>query len=345
MKRRKIIIIRLSAIGDTIHSLPLVAALKKQDPGLFIGWVVEKKALAFVQQNPVVDKVYILEKKNLSGYIKVINEIRKDNYDVAIDIQGLLKSAILMFFSGAKRRIAFDRSREFSYLLANERIDAGEEFDTDTHVIDRNLLVAKHLGYSVDNIDFPLPECDVDIWQKFLSGFDKSKPLICLSPATTWDTKHWSEKSWAKVLDGLNENQVVFTGGPNDVELIDKIISMSSNKNAKILAGKTNLLELAKVFENSSVVVTPDSGSAHIAVATKNPRVICLLGPTSEKRNGAYVLGVDGHINMITNVNCRPCYKKKCPKTGNIKECILSISDELVLKNINKILNKNFNKS
>lgn len=338
MNHERILIVRLSAIGDTIHALPLVSALKKQSGKAFVGWVVEKKASAFIENNPLVDKAYILKNKSFSEYLRVIKEIRQDGYDIAIDVQGLLKSAILMFFSGAKRRIGFDKSREFSYLLANERVYAGEEFDPNVHIIDRNLKIAEYLGVTSSDVEYPLPKCDVDIWDKYLQNFDKDEPLVVLSPATTWETKHWGEGSWSKLLDGLSDRQVVFTGGKQDVSLIERIIANSENKNAVVLAGKTNLLELAEVFKCASVVVSPDSGSAHIAVAAKHPKVICLVGPTSENRNGAYSSQGQVHINLIKNVNCRPCYKKKCPKTGNNKECMLNIDFDTVLFGINRIL-------
>ena len=119
LNNKKILIIRLSAIGDTIHTLPMVYSLKKQFPTCEIGWVVEAKAKLFIENNPAIDKCFIIDKKQ-KNFFKVIKQIRKEKYDIALDPQQLLKSGIVLGLCGAKKKITLSGGREFSFLFAHK---------------------------------------------------------------------------------------------------------------------------------------------------------------------------------------------------------------------------------
>ena len=141
-KRIKILIIRRSALGDTIHTLPLLSALKNKYPDSQIDWVVDEKASHFLVNHPLINCVYVLRKKKLNkvqsiiDFIKTIKSIRSEKYDIAIDTQQLLKSAVIMGLSGAERKITLSDGREFSYLFANEIIKSPrKQFDIHYHVV------------------------------------------------------------------------------------------------------------------------------------------------------------------------------------------------------------------
>ena len=158
LNTKKILIIRLSAIGDTIHTLPMVSALKKQYPTCEIGWVVESKAKLFIENNPLIDKCFIIDKKQ-KNFFKIIRQIRKEKYDIALDPQQLLKSGLILGLCGAKKKITLSGGREFSFIFANKIIKAKTDlFDINYHVVKRNLELCEYLGCKVDEISFSLPE-------------------------------------------------------------------------------------------------------------------------------------------------------------------------------------------
>lgn len=347
MSNNRILIVRLSALGDVIHTLPLVCALKKENPNLFIGWVVEDKASALLENNPIIDKLYVMPKKkwkknkidflgNLKEFFSIIKEIRNDNYDVAIDVQGLLKSAVVSFLSGAKRRLTHSKTREFAYIFGNERLDTGREFGSGEHIIERNLHFARHLGCKNPSVHYSIPSCsdeDRAYVELLLKDCDKSKKTVVFAPATTWINKHWPNEHWAELLKEFAPRcNVVFSGMKSDLPLIEEIITLSGNSECIVLAGKTDILSLCELFRRSDVVVSVDSGSAHLACALEHPQVICILGPTDEKRNGPF--GAE-HFSVVSNVFCRPCFKKKC--SGNI-ECMKELYTQKVSELINKLL-------
>ena len=162
MDKQKILIIRRSALGDTIHTLPLAKSLREKYPDAQIDWIVEDKAEKFITNNPLLDKVYVIHKKTggFKEFKALIKQIRAEKYDIAIDTQQLLKSGIILGLSGAKRKIALSDGREFSGIFANEIIKTDrKQFDVNYHVVkkkSRNCKIfrrrrRKNLIYSARN--------------------------------------------------------------------------------------------------------------------------------------------------------------------------------------------------
>lgn len=335
----RILIVRLTALGDCIHTIPLACAIKKAFPNIYIGWAVSDKCKDVILNNPVVDKVHIIPKKDSKGYIEAIKEIKKEGYTVAIDSQELLKSALVSFLSGAKTRIAHDKSREFSFLFANKKLDFVPIFDLERHVIERNLDFVKALGIKNPQIEFELPQTsnEDDIYvSELLQDLDKSKKTVVLAPMTTWITKFWTKEAWAGVIKFLSDKvNIVVTGGKNDIDYVKDILSLSGESKVINLVGKTNLLQLKAVFEKSDILITPDSGSAHLGSAIENLIVICLFGATSKVRNAAY--GVNNK-NISCNLDCQPCYKKRCKYKEGIPDCMSGISVETVVATLKDLI-------
>jgi len=346
----KILIVRLSAIGDVVHSLPVLYALRKRYPNAFIGWVVEDKAADLVLGNPLIDKVYVLPKNKwkkqglnlgtVKEFCSFLCEVRKEKFDVAIDLQELFKSAIITFLSGAKRRIAHAKTREFAHLFVNEKLHPYPLLDPDRMVISRNMDAAVYLGASADEIKFPLPPVNSSIKNKINSltkDLNPNKPIIVFCPATIWPSKHWIDEYWSILLDNLAlKANIIFTGAVTDVGLIDKIVSGANNNQHLSLVGKLGLMELVELFNRADIVIAPDTGPAHIAAATEKPFVIGIYGSTSYKRTTVYG---EKHILLYSQINCYPCHKKTCPqKKNNNMECMKKITPEKILEVIEKKL-------
>ena len=191
---KKILIIRLSALGDTIHTLPMANAIRKTFSEAQLDWIVEDKAEKFVVNNPLINNVYVLERKKrknfvvLKEFLSIIRKIQKEKYDIVIDTQQLLKSAIIMGLSGGKKKLSLDGGREFSGIFANEIIKTGRKiFDINYHVVKRNLDIAKYLGAKTDNIEFIIPDFSKEYSEhikNIIKGLDKTKKTIVIFAAT-----------------------------------------------------------------------------------------------------------------------------------------------------------------
>ncbi len=347
---KKILILRLSAIGDTIHTLPLAYVIKKTYPECKIGWVVEDKAQLFINGNPLIDKCYVVPKKtwksrgfafqNLKEFKQIIDDINSENYDMVIDTQQLFKTASILPFLKIKRKIALSGGREFAPLFVNERVKASHHlFDPDYHVVNRNLELATYLGVDTSEIKMVLKDASEEIKEKvsqLFAGLDSTKKTVVLSPATTWENKHWDEQGWVETAEWLKDKaNIVFTGTDQDLPLIERIIDGSKAFGALVVAGKTNLEELAEVFRRSDLVISPDSGSAHIAWAVSMPQLVTIFTSTAEKRSGPF--GEKCHI-LASDLDCHPCLKRKCRRKNDKELCRFQIKSESLINLIKNIL-------
>lgn len=341
----KILIVRLSAIGDVAHTLPILHALKTKYPDCKIGWAVEDRASDLIVNNPLVDKVFVFPKnkwkkrgfsfENLQEFAVIIGEIREEKFDIAIDVQELLKSGLIAFLSGAKRRIAHAGTREFAEFFVNEKLPARDTFDTEYPVIKRYLEPAAYLGASTEEVKFTLPPVSEATKEKvdgLLAELNQDKEIVIFSPATIWQSKHWLEEYWAKLLDELvGRYNVVFTGVPGDLPLIERITSMANTDDYLNLAGKTSIFELIEVFNRTKYLIAPDTGPAHIANATEKPKIIMIFGSTGVRRTPPYG---EQHAALASDLPCQPCFKRICPRKDCPMECMQKITPEMVLEKI-----------
>ncbi len=347
---RKFLIIRLGAIGDIVHALPLADAIKTYYKNAQVDWVVGDKFADIVKNNPLIDNVYVANlskwRKNwlAPGTIKDICELNKklrsQNYDISIDAHGMFKSLVIQAFCNAKKRIGYRDYREFAPLGCNVLIEPeSKRPHTNYHVIKRHLDLLQKSGIlTKDEIKeyLPkalLPESSPQTVKKVdeLLAACGTKPLIIFAPATTWKNKHWDEKNWSALYNALkNEADIVFSGVNDDIPLIERITG--SGKDAKILAGKTNLLEYTELLRRADIIISPDSSAAHLGWACNKPKVITIFCATSK-----HTFAPLGHSAFpIGKENCAPCHKRKCRK----KECICTnqTSADEILNIIKKML-------
>lgn len=339
MDKPKILIIRRSALGDTIHTLPLAKSLREKFPNAQIDWIVEDKAEKFITNNPLLNKVYVIHKKTggFAEFKQIIKQIRAQKYDIAIDTQQLLKSGVILGLSGAKRKITLSDGREFSWIFANEIIKTNrKQFDINYHVVKRNLEIAKYLGADEEKIEFTLPntsENDKNKAKDLLNKIDPNLKSVIISPETTWDNKHWTVDGWRKVIEKLSGKvNLVYTGTSDENGLSGKILQGFDG--IINLSGKTNLFELEEVFKLANLVISVDSGSAHVAWATGVPAIITLFFATSSKRTAPFG---EKYFSIQAETPCSPCMKRKC-KNKIINECVPTISPEKVISTVNEIL-------
>ena len=347
-KPLKILIVRLSALGDIVHSLPILHALKRKFPNSQISWVVEDKCADIILNNTLIHKVFVVNKMKwksqglclsiIKEFTKLIQSIKDEKFDIAIDLQELFKSGIITYLSGAKRRIGHAKTREFADIFLNEKLKAHNIFDPDKMIIERYLEPAEYLGAPIDAVKFSLPFINEETKNhvnELLKDINSDKPTIIFSPATIWPTKHWIEENWSFLLDNLClDNNIIFSGVKADIPLINRIISGAKSNKCTVIAGQTNILELIEILNRTDILVAPDTGPMHIANAVDKPIIISIFGATSYKRSAPYG---DKHFALSANLPCQPCFKRKCRRKDVQMECMKKITGEMALQLIKEM--------
>jgi heptosyltransferase-1 len=346
----RIMIVKLSAIGDVVHTLPALNALRRHFTKAHIAWLVEETAADLVIGHPALDEVLISRRKtwikgfntncrrqHLHDLIDFIGRLRRQRYDLVLDFQASLKGMVLIALARAQRKIGFGRGlahQEHSYLVLNERIPA---VSMETHALDRNLLMLQAIGVDCRQIEYNLPitadhRRNVSQLQSE-AGQRMDGPFAAINPMAQWESKLWFQRGFARVADHLQIDlglPVVFTGGPSDRPYIETIRSLMRTQ-APNLAGRTDLLTLAALLQQAQLMITTDTGSMHIAAAVGTPTV-ALFGPTVPWRTGPYG---QGHRVIQADRHCRPCFKRRCPYP---ESCMASIGIEEVMSTVDELL-------
>ncbi len=307
---RKILIIKPSSLGDVVHSLPFLNALRDSFPRAEIHWIIAKGLEGLLEGHPMINKLWIINKddwKRVRGARATIKELRSlfkslkaEKYDLVIDLQGLLRSGILTKATGAPVRVGFKEAREGSRIFYTHTVKAGK----DVHAVDRYLEIAKFLGCDISDIKFPFPLSFNSQRLTLKLQFPEKYALIV--PGARWETKRWFPERFGQ-LASMMQVESIIVGGESDAG-IASIVVRNSDGNAISAAGKTTLKELIEIIKNARFVVTNDSGPMHIAAALNVP-VFAIFGPTNPLRTGPY-----GRLHVIIRkeLECSPCYKNNC---------------------------------
>lgn len=315
----KVLIIKLSSIGDVVHTLPALHALRKgfDKSGVKaeIDWLVEEAASGILEDNPLIDKVITVRRgwgRNLGNNIKTARLLAKERYDIVMDFQGLFKSGVWVLLSKGKRRIGFSNAREGSHIFLNEKLPP---YDPERHAVDRYLDLARYAGGVAENVVFPIniprgAEKSVAEKLERCGAIAPGSPFFVMVARARWATKLWDDEKFAEFARRMTERTgffAVLTGGQKDREALE---SMRSKIGARAvnLAGMTGLQELSALLKRSRFVLTVDSGPMHIAAACGS-KVAALFGPTAPWRTGPYG---SGHRIISKGVECSPCFRKSC---------------------------------
>ncbi|MBN2713155.1 MAG: glycosyltransferase family 9 protein [Planctomycetes bacterium] len=292
----RILIVKLSAIGDVIHGMPAACAIKKKYPDAYLGWVVEKTASPLLQNHPAIDWLKVVPRKWLKSFSTVMElrrEMREQNFDIAVDLQGLSKSAIVSWLSGAKRRIGFGgaEGREISTWLNNELVRSEK-----AHVIDKNLDLLAPLGITEPAVEFGL-EPDGEESAKAeasLRDININVPFAVVNPGAGWPSKRWPLARYAEIARRMHKDfkipSVVVWAGEEEKAWALEIVAGAEG--AAVMGPPTTLRELAALLKKAAIFVGSDTGPLHIATAVGTP-CVGLYGPMPWERNGPYG---DGHV-------------------------------------------------
>ena len=337
----KILIVCFGAVGDITRALPLVARIKKASPQTKIHWAVEPRSRSIIENHPNIDCIHeFFRPGGLLVFIRFLRELRREKFNLVLDLQRHFKSGLTTFATGSSRRIAFNRknSREFNWVFANEWISVQEH------------LTSKVFHYQAfgDKLDLPKENkldfgfCATDNSKEKVTklimqnGPKESSKLVGLILGSTWPSRFWIDDYYVRLIKELSSRwgvTAILIGGGVREEIFAKGICDKVNQDSVInLVNKTTLADLISVFQSVGCAIGSDSGPMHIAAGAGTP-VISLWGSTSPKRSSPY-----GSEDLVISsvIGCSPCYKANCLGLNTL--CMRDITPDAVLALYAKLL-------
>lgn len=311
----RVLVVKLSSLGDLFHVLPAVHAIRR-GLGSPVDWVTQPEYVALVRCFTDVDRVISFPRREwLRKQRNFLRELREEIYDLVVDFQGLLKSAWVARLARSKRVVGPASAREGARWLYT---DALGPRDRSVHAVEEAAGIARDLGLEVDLNVFPVqfPEIPCEL----------PKPCIGLVPRSRWPTKNWPPDFFAETVKRLhsarNPSFVVF--GSNADRPVGELIAAAA-PGVLNLCGQTTLPELGGWMRCMDLVISVDSGPMHVAAAVGRP-VLALFGPTDPRRTAPW--GSQHRVLVAPNCECRPCDDPVCPRDD--LACLRLISPEQV---------------
>lgn len=332
----KILIVRMSALGDIVHALPVLAAIKESIPNAEVDWLVEENYASILSIAHGLRRRVIVRAKQsfetrdaisfggLSGYHAAAKHLWNQDYDFALDLQGLIKSALWARISFADKVIGFD--------APNLREPQAAMFYSQTvtpvdakHVIQKNLSILSALGIKTSAIEMPLtPQASAETIAAIETAGGAMKYIV-INPGAAWPNKRWPPERFAALAATLHQHtglRSLVTWGPSEKELATTIVGASEG--AASLAPATSVSDLAVLMRQAALVVSGDTGPLHIAAAMGTP-LVGLYGPTWPERNGPW----NPNDIVISRANVCVCHHKRQCLRG--APCINEITLEQVV--------------
>jgi lipopolysaccharide heptosyltransferase I len=363
---QRILLIKPSAVGDVIHTLPMLAKLRRRYPAARIDWVLTPAIAELVGHHPALSNVIVFDRGALvrdwrdwlAGLGHMLADLWRTRYDLVIDLHGQFRSAVLTMATHAPVRLGFDRphlgprspsdrqlianayrhgwtgTREGAWLAYTHRIPLPR---SDVHAIDRYLSLAPILGLDEGPAEFlvPIPSESEAYIETLLSRYGvRSQSFAVVVPGTIWPTKHWTIEGFAAVARYLRGTgrAVVLAGSATERERCRTVAERAPG--VLDLSGQTSLSELAALLRRAELCVTNDSGSMHLAVALDRP-VVSVFGPTDEVWIGPY-----RRPEAVVRVQkeCAPCYFRQLSACPHDHACMREVTPGMVIECIERVL-------
>jgi lipopolysaccharide heptosyltransferase I len=332
----KLLIVRLSSLGDIIHAMPVAAALREASPTAQIDWLAEARYRELLESVSVLNHIWTVDLSSLRSIrnaMKTIQHLREVHYECAIDVQGLLKSAILARMSGARRTVGFatDHLREKAAGVLYTHSCAPV---SSTHRIQKNLSLLQELGINTQAMQFPMKHISSSMVSTIRSqlGIGEREPFALLIPGAGWPNKQWPAERLGMVARYLHERHSlssIIDRGIGDDTIAFKAAEVSHG--AASVAQSMSLLDLVAVTRAARLVVSGDTGPLHIAAALGTP-IVGIYGPTDPKQNGPW--SPDDQI-VSRYHECQCLYQRRCHSTS---PCIAKIETTEVIQAVDRRL-------
>ena len=333
----RILILKLGAVGDVVHTLYALRALRRAFPRATIAWAIEDKSVDAILGQPELDAVFTFERRAAKvrwraflSFFRFAGVLRRFRPDVAIDFQTLFKSGLLAFLSGARVRIGFRKWREGNFLFTNVRVARRRD---ERHAVRQYLALLRPLGVDADPaVGAPTgpdpvllqapPEARAKV-DAFLAALGDTGFVVAINPGASWATKRWPPERYGAVARALGADpgaRIVVIWGPGERAMADAVRASAGERAA--LAPDTSLRELACLLSRCALYVGGDTGPMHVAAAMGTP-VVALFAPSDPARVGPW--GVPARIVEPPDTLCVHCWKRTCRR-----RCIETISVERV---------------
>lgn len=340
---KRILIIKPSSLGDVVHALPVLAALRNAYPDAHIAWLVGNTFAPLLDGHPMLNEVIRFDRTRYGkmwrspraflAFWRFVAQIRRQRFDLVVDLQGLIRSGLLSLFSGASRRVGFADAREGAWLFYNRRVRPPASIE---HAVDKNLCLLDALGAARIAPRFPLglrsDECTAARAMLAEAAGGELAQFIAVIPGARWSTKQWRGDRIGELIDRIHDDDMprcVLLGGPDDRAIADQVIA-NCQSGVLDLVGRTTLRQLVALIDLSERVICHDSGPMHIAAALGKP-TLAIFGPTNPRRTGPYsdVAETVGHP-----VECAPCYRRECPYGHH--DCMEKLDVDVVFERLSR---------
>lgn len=289
----RVCLIKPSSLGDVVHALPVLSALRAAWPAAHLAWVVNRGLRGLLDGHPDLDEVIPFDRakigfgpRGLLAFADFVRELRSRRFDLTIDLQGLLRSGLMTAATGSRVRVGLDEAREGATRFYTHRIasPAGT-----THAVDKLMEVVKAFGISAEPVFRPaISEADRE-WAREMLG-PVGSPRLVLNVGARWLTKRWPPSRFAEVaIQAAKERGagLIAVGSPEDVPLVDELVEHLGGLSLVNLTAKTTLPRLAAVMEAADCVLSNDTGPLHLAAAT-GTRVVGVYTCTLPSKTGPY---------------------------------------------------------
>jgi lipopolysaccharide heptosyltransferase I len=307
----RILIIKPSAIGDVVHALPVLNLLRKKWPSAHISWLVSSSCASLLEGHPQLNEVIKFDRRRFgkgwrkpsaaAGLFGFTRALRRRQFDLVIDLQGLFRSGWLAAMTRAGVRVGPAEARELGWIFYTHRVTTGFP---EGQAVERYLKVADALGLGTSPVEFHFPTNDAD--RQFVADLvPAGTRYAVMLPGTNWETKRWPAEKFQECVAPLKDRfglESIVAGGPSDAALAALI------PGARDLTGKTNLRQIVALLERAELVIANDTGPMHIAAALGRP-LVSIYGPTSPYRTGPF-----GRLDTVVHLDipCSPCFGRHC---------------------------------
>jgi len=312
-----ILIVRLGALGDLVHAVPAAAALRAAMPDARIDWLVDARHRPFLDLVIGLDRIVTLDGRSVQAWVDVVRRMRQGAYDVALDFQGLMKSAVLARASGARRVAGFSiwhLREKGARPFYSDTDDGAAEGSSSTHVIDKNLRLLRVVGVRSDEVVFPLAEVDSEA-----RSHVGEEPFALINPGAAWPNKRWPPARLAALAEALrtrHDLRSVVLWGPGEEALAEDVVRRADG--AAVMTPRTTIADVIALARGAAVMVSGDTGPTHLAAAVGTP-LVGIYGPTRPERNGPLLPG-DETVSRAAICECH--HLREC-RRGRM--CLLDI--------------------
>jgi lipopolysaccharide heptosyltransferase I len=335
MDTSSVLIVLTGSMGDVVRALPLASVIGRRHPKPRMTWLVDERWKALVECHPAVDRVIVFPaRRTLRSMTALFSALRAERYDVALDLQRILKSGICGLVSRAPRRIGFDRAdtKEFNHFFTTEQIRAAAPHEAK---LDLYLAFAEALALPVPAaFDFGLERL-ASPERLPLELRNQSGAMLGVVMGSSWPSKDWTVDGYVDLGRRATRDtacRLVLLGGADHRHVADRVAAGLQADRVVNLAGRTDLPELAATLAVCRAAVGPDTGAGHLAAAVGTPYV-GLFGPTDPRVVAPYRCEA---LAVTASVDCSPCRRRRCRKWGS--GCMGTISGEAVWRQVSRVI-------